>query len=198
MVILWWKKLRKNSVVNVEGIRCWKCSVGKMLPVMYALLIGKNLSRKYGEAHKEEKKAYNQEYNRREVECESCECRVKKCKWLRHVGSKKHRDGVENGEGGGDMDVDAGGGEEKLNCAPRLPTIESYPEIFDSICQEHMRFCIEIETFDSWRCSIPHELGPEGMAWRFRRAFPSRQLGRLTRVDHVVPRPKSGHNLRVV
>ena len=42
LVILWWKKLRKNSVVNVEGIRCWKCSVGKMLPVMYALLIGKN------------------------------------------------------------------------------------------------------------------------------------------------------------
>ena len=122
LVILWWKKLRKNSVVNVEGIRCWKCSVGKMLPVMYALLIGKNgqiiiqkklyreLSRKYGEEHKEEKKVYNQEYNQREVECEACRCKVRTCNWLRHLETRKHRDGVENGGGGGDMDVDAGGG----------------------------------------------------------------------------------------
>ena len=53
---------------------------------------------------------YNQEYNQREVECEACRCRVKKCNWLRHVGTRKHRDVVvENGEGGGDKDVDAGG-----------------------------------------------------------------------------------------
>ena len=43
------------------------------------LLIGKNwpeqvreLSRKYGEEHTEETKAYNQGYNRTEVEHESC------------------------------------------------------------------------------------------------------------------------------
>ena len=32
---------KTNSVANVEGIRCWKCSVGKMLLAMYASLIGK-------------------------------------------------------------------------------------------------------------------------------------------------------------
>ena len=52
-----------------------------------------------------------------------CRCKVRKCNWLRHVGTKKHRDGVENGEGGGDKDVDAGGGrEDKLNCALRHQT----------------------------------------------------------------------------
>ena len=56
-----------------------------------------------GEEHEEEKNAYNQEYNQREVECESCGCKVKKCNWLRHLRTKKHRDGVENGGGGGDM-----------------------------------------------------------------------------------------------
>ena len=69
----------------------------------------RELSRKYGEEHKEEKKVYNQEYNQREVECEVCRCKVRKCNWLRHLETRKHRDGVENGGGGGDMDVDAWG-----------------------------------------------------------------------------------------
>ena len=69
----------------------------------------RELSRKYGEEHKEEKKVYNQEYNQREVECEVCRCKVRKCNWLRHLESRKHRDGVGNGGGGGDMDVDAEG-----------------------------------------------------------------------------------------
>ena len=34
----------------------------------------------------QEKKAHNQEYNGREVECKSCGCKVKKCNWLRGVG----------------------------------------------------------------------------------------------------------------
>ena len=42
-------------------------------------------------------------YNRRKVGCESCGCRVKKCNWLTHLGTKKHRDGIENGGGEGDM-----------------------------------------------------------------------------------------------
>ena len=120
LVILWWKKLRKNSVVNVEGIRCWKCSAGKMLLAMLCLAHRKKwadnnpekvreLSQKYGEEHKEEKKVYNQEYNQREVECEVCRCKVRKCNWLRHLETRKHRDGVENGEGGGGMDADAEG-----------------------------------------------------------------------------------------
>ena len=45
----------------------------------------------------------NQGCNGREVGCESCGCKVKKCNWLRHLGTKKHRDGVENRGGGGDM-----------------------------------------------------------------------------------------------
>ena len=69
----------------------------------------------YGEQHKEEKNTYNQEYNQREVECESCGCKVKKCNWLKLLRTKKHRDGVENGGGGGDMggegDGDRGGDE---------------------------------------------------------------------------------------
>ena len=74
VVILWWKRLRRNNVINVEGIMCWKCLGEIMLLVVDALLIGKKragnspeivreLSQKYGEEHKAEKKAYNQEYN---------------------------------------------------------------------------------------------------------------------------------------
>ena len=55
------------------------------------------------EEHKETRKAYNQQYNQREVHCEVCGCRVKKCNWLRHLGTRKHRDGVENVEGRGEM-----------------------------------------------------------------------------------------------
>ena len=68
----------------------------------------KSGSRKYGEEHKEEKKAYNQEWNRREAGCKSCGCKVKKCNWLRHLRTKKHRNGVENKGGGGDMGGEAG------------------------------------------------------------------------------------------
>ena len=62
-----------------------------MLVVMDALLVGRNgqvhnnpekvreFSGKYGEEDQEERKAYNQEYNRREVECG---CKVTKCNWL--------------------------------------------------------------------------------------------------------------------
>ncbi len=32
----------------------------------------------------------------------NCERKVKKCNWLRHLGTKKHREGVENGGGGRD------------------------------------------------------------------------------------------------
>ena len=40
VVILWWKKLRKNNSVTEEGIRNWACSVGKLLLAMDALLTG--------------------------------------------------------------------------------------------------------------------------------------------------------------
>ena len=118
---MWWKKLRRSNVVNVEGIRCWKCSVGQMLLVMYALLIGKNgqivFQKKLGNCRGNMGKNIRRRKRciikniiiKREVECEVCRCKVRKCNWLRHVRTRKHRDGVGNGGGGGDMDVDAGG-----------------------------------------------------------------------------------------
>ena len=50
----------------------------------------RELSRKYGEEHKEEKKAYNQACNQREIKYEVCVCvcKAKKCNWLRHLGTK--------------------------------------------------------------------------------------------------------------
>ncbi len=33
--------------------------------------------------------------------CEVCGFKVRKCNWLRHLGTKKHSNGVENGGGGG-------------------------------------------------------------------------------------------------
>ena len=67
----------------------------------------RELSQRYGEEHKEEKKVYNQEYNRREVDCEVCGCRMKKCNWRRHLETKTHL-GVRNGEAGGDMGGEGG------------------------------------------------------------------------------------------
>ena len=37
---------------------------------------------------KEEKKEYNKEYAMREIDCLTCGCRVRKCKWRRHLLSK--------------------------------------------------------------------------------------------------------------
>ena len=49
---------------------------------------------------------YNKEYSQREVDCEVCECRVRKCNWARHLVSRKHM----LGGGGGKVDGDVGGG----------------------------------------------------------------------------------------
>ena len=91
-----WKehlKTRKHRVAcgeivveEVEKKQCWKCKGHKALEMFRgdnATCNGclarrkkwadnnpekvRELSRKYGEEHKEEKKAYNQEFNRREV-----------------------------------------------------------------------------------------------------------------------------------
>lgn len=44
--------------------------------------MGRNISRR--------KKVYNQEYNKRELDCEVYGCKVRTCNWLRHLGTKKH------------------------------------------------------------------------------------------------------------
>ena len=56
--------------------------------------------------HREEKREYNKEYSRREIECEVCECKVRKCNWAKHLGTRKHM----LGGGGGKVDGDVGGG----------------------------------------------------------------------------------------
>ena len=50
----------------------------------------RDMNRNYWVLHKEEKKAYNKEYSQREIECEVCECKVRKCNWARHLVSRKH------------------------------------------------------------------------------------------------------------
>ena len=65
-----------------------------MLLVMDALL-----KKKIESCRRDIRKTYNQECNRREVKCEVCGCRVKKCNWLRSLGTKKHL-GVQNGHDG--------------------------------------------------------------------------------------------------
>ena len=51
----------------------------------------------------------SKEYSKLEIECEVCGCsgcRVRKCSWARHVGTRKHM----LGGGGGKVDGDLGGG----------------------------------------------------------------------------------------
>lgn len=56
----------------------------------------------------------NQVYNKIEAECERSGCKVKKCNWQRNLGTKKHRDGVENGKGGGHIGAEGEGQEEEV------------------------------------------------------------------------------------
>jgi len=48
------------------------------------------MNKNYWDEHREEKKVYNKERSEREIECEVCECKVRKCNWARHVGTRKH------------------------------------------------------------------------------------------------------------
>ena len=69
------------------------------------------MNRNYWAEHREEKKAYSKEYSKLEIECEVCECKVRKCNWARHVASRKHM----LGGGGGKVDGDVGGGGGKVD-----------------------------------------------------------------------------------
>ena len=52
------------------------------------------------------KRCITKEYSKFEIECEMCECRVRKCNWARHLGTRKHM----LGGGGGKVDGHVGGG----------------------------------------------------------------------------------------
>ena len=79
----------------------------------------RELSQKYGEEHKEEKEGIQSG-----IQSEGSRVKKCNCNWLRHVGTRKHRDGVENGRVGEIWMMMLMGREEKLNCALRpLTTI---------------------------------------------------------------------------
>ena len=62
------------------------------------------MNKNYWDEHREEKTEYNKEYSKLEIECEVCECKVRKCNWARHLVSRKHR----LGGGGGKVGDDGG------------------------------------------------------------------------------------------
>ena len=71
---------------------------------------------------------YNKEYSKLEIECEVCECKVRKCNWARHLVSRKHI----LGGGGGKVDGDVGGVVDDTKGKARLITtcrfsLVSYP-----------------------------------------------------------------------
>ena len=94
------KKLRRNNVENVDAGECLNCTGEKMLHAIFACCLGyreswagknpekvRDINRSYWAEHGEEKKVYNKEYSQREIECEVCECKVRKCNWARHLVS---------------------------------------------------------------------------------------------------------------
>ena len=128
----WAKHLRtrkhienEKGVEEVEKKQCRKCGCWRVLELYRGenatcniclgyreSWAGKNpekdrdMNRNYWAEHREEKKVYNKEYSQREIECEVCECRVRKCNWARHLGTRKHM----LGGGGGKVDGSVGGG----------------------------------------------------------------------------------------
>ena len=109
-------------VEEVEKKQCCKCR-GQMimLLILDALPIGKtgrmtmqkklgscrgNMGKNIGEKRKHTiKNITGRKYS---VKC--VKCRVKKCNWSRHLGARKHRDGIEDGGGRGDMGGQGGAG----------------------------------------------------------------------------------------
>ena len=117
----------EKGVEEVEKKQCRKCGCWRVLELYRGenatcnvclgyreSWAGKNpekvrdMNRNYWAEHREEKKVYNKEYSQREIECEVCECRVRKCNWARHLGTRKHM----LGGGGGKVDGDGGVGED--------------------------------------------------------------------------------------
>ena len=68
------------------------------------------MNKNYREEVKDEIKEKKKVYNQIEIWCEICGCNVKKCKWSRHAGSKKHILGC----GDGNLEGPGVGGEREL------------------------------------------------------------------------------------
>ena len=110
----------ENGVEEVEKKQCRKCGCWRVLELYRGenatcnICLGyrenwakKNeekvrvMNKNYWDEHREEKREYNKEYSQR-----VCGCRVRKCNWARHVGTRKHM----LGGGGGKVDADVGEG----------------------------------------------------------------------------------------
>ena len=51
----------------------------------------KERSKTYKEQNSEQVKAYRNEYNKIEIDCEVCKCKVKTCRWKKHIETQKHK-----------------------------------------------------------------------------------------------------------
>ena len=82
----------KNTTCNacLEKGRRWRAKNPDKVKAKWA---------EYYEEHKPEVLAKNREYRKTynliEVDCEVCECKVKKCRWSKHTLTKKHLDNLE-------------------------------------------------------------------------------------------------------
>ena len=51
----------------------------------------KERSKTYKEENSEQIKAYRNEYSKIEIDCEVCKCKVKTCRWKKHIETQKHK-----------------------------------------------------------------------------------------------------------
>jgi len=68
------EKVEKKKMLEMRGSTCNGCLAHRKTCADNNPEKVRELSRKYGEEHKEEKKAYNQECNQREIMYEVCVC----------------------------------------------------------------------------------------------------------------------------
>ena len=122
-------KKHVDGIVQREKKQCWKCRCFKVLEgftgenatcdvclAQWKRWANKNSEKrkeawqKYWAENREEINAKKKEYNQIEVDCDVCECKVRKNKWSRHVRSNKHMVGVEKGGSDGNLGDGSGGG----------------------------------------------------------------------------------------
>ena len=110
-----WKKLRKNSVENVDAGECLNYTGEKMPLAILAWGIGKAGQRRMrkklgtwigftGFYIRRRRRRITRNIASWKLNVK-CVCKVRKCNWARHLGSRKHM----LGGGGGKVDGDVGG-----------------------------------------------------------------------------------------
>ena len=78
---------RKASASTRQRARCaWGSWYREQKPEKV-----KERSKTYKEQNSEQVKAYRNEYNKIEIDCEVCKCKVKTCRWKKHIETQKHK-----------------------------------------------------------------------------------------------------------